>query len=583
MLVLAGGCSDAYLFSDPPTASVRKERLREIGRLPIDQFRKPDPGPGPGGSSAAGTGVPDVDSLRARFQAMEKLALTLEDCRESALTNNLDLRVARVDPTIAAQQVSEEEAAFESAFTLRGLWAETDTPTASTLVSAQAQSIQVEPGVRIPLRTGGTARVGLPLARNKNDNPFSTLPESYTSDLELSLSHPLLRGAGRRATTTALRVARYNQQASEAQTKLEVIRQLAAVDRSYWRLYRARAELDVRQRQYELAVEQLNRARRRVNAGSASEIEVVRAEAGVADQLDAIIRAENDVLAQQREIKRIINKPGLTIDTEVAIVPETLPDPVEFAFERSVLADTAVANRMEMLELELRLAADAANIAFSKNQALPLLTMDYTYRVNGLGASSQDSFRQLQQNDFEDWSVGLNAEVPIGNEAAKSRVRRSILQRLQRLGTKDARELAIRQEVLDAIDAIQAGWQRVLAARQSTILNARALQAEQRQFDVGESTSTDVLDASARLAQSQSAEVLALTDYQIAQVDLAFATGTLLGAARVAWSPEPQPEKPLSVPTPAETIPSEEREESLAQPGSVPESGAGGSLSEAPR
>jgi hypothetical protein len=28
-----------------------------------------------------------------------------------------------------------------------------------------------------------------------------------------------------------------------------------------------------------------------------------------------------------------------------------------------------------------------------------------------------------------------------------------------------------------------------------------------------------------------------LTEYQIAQVDLAFATGTLLGAAKVSWEP----------------------------------------------
>jgi hypothetical protein len=38
-------------------------------------------------------------------------------------------------------------------------------------------------------------------------------------------------------------------------------------------------------------------------------------------------------------------------------------------------------------------------------------------------------------------------------------------------------------------------------------------------------------------AEAQSAEILALTEYQIAQVDLAFATGTLLGAAKVRWDP----------------------------------------------
>jgi outer membrane protein len=138
---------------------------------------------------------------------------------------------------------------------------------------------------------------------------------------------------------------------------------------------------------------------------------------------------------------------------------------------------------------------------------------------------------------LRDWELGLRGEIPIGNEAAKSRVRRSLLTRLQRLATREARKAAITQEVLNAVDAINAGWQRIMAARQSVLLNQRALEAEQRAFGVGNATSTDVLDAATRLADAQVAEIRAVVDYQIGQIDLAFATGTLLGASRVDWSP----------------------------------------------
>ena len=36
-------------------------------------------------------------------------------------------------------------------------------------------------------------------------------------------------------------------------------------------------------------------------------------------------------------------------------------------------------------------------------------------------------------------------------------------------------------------------------------------------------------------------QIAALTEHQIAQVDLAFATGTLLGASRVQWTATPAP------------------------------------------
>jgi outer membrane protein TolC len=446
-----------------------------------------------------------------------------------------------IDPAIARERVSEEDARFEASFTTRAGWRNLDNATASSLDSAQSETRFITPGVTIPTRTGGSVTVDLPVAKGETDNQFSTLNPAYTSDLEFTLSHDLLRNAGRRVNTAALRIAGYNEQAVEAQTKLEVIRQLAAVDRAYWRLFQARAELEVRQQQYELAVAQLAKAKRRVAGEVAAEIEVTRAEAGISDRLEAIIVTQNVVRLQQRELKRIMNMEGLDVESTTMVVTSTKPDPVEYVFDPAKVCDFALTNRMEMLELELRLAADAAAIGIERNRALPLFTLDYTYRVNGLGGSMQDSFRTLERNRYEDWELGLNFQVPLGNEAAKARIREAILTRVQRLSTKEARQQAIRQEVLNALDTIDGTWQRILAARQSVILNTRALQAEQRQFDVGRSTSTDVLDAATKLADSQSAEIRALTDHQISQVDLAFATGTLLGADKVAWAPVEKP------------------------------------------
>ena len=68
-----------------------------------------------------------------------------------------------------------------------------------------------------------------------------------------------------------------------------MIRVIALADRVYWRLYAARQELEVRKQQHELANTQLERAKRRLEAGEDAEIEVTRAEAGVAEGLEAII------------------------------------------------------------------------------------------------------------------------------------------------------------------------------------------------------------------------------------------------------------------------------------------------------
>ena len=99
------------------------------------------------------------------------------------------------------------------------------------------------------------------------------------------------------------------------------------------------------------------------------------------------------------------------------------------------------------------------------------------------------------------------------------------------------RELAIRQEVYDAVDQLKQDWQRILAARQDVILAGQTYEAEKRQFEVGLRTSTEVLEAAARLASAQSREIRALASYEVSQVDIAFATGTLLGHGRITWEP----------------------------------------------
>jgi outer membrane protein TolC len=223
--------------------------------------------------------------------------------------------------------------------------------------------------------------------------------------------------------------------------------------------------------------------------------------------------------------------------TPTVLIPTTEPDPVRYGLEKQQLVALAFENRMEMLELELQIAEDISSIDYMHNQALPLVSMDYRYNINGLGDSREDSVDLLFDKRFEDHRVGLSLLVPLGNEAAKSRLRQAFYQRRQRLATRNNRQALIELEVLNAIDQLEANWQRILASRQSAILDGRLFNAEKRQFELGLRTSTDVLQAQTTFANSQSAEILALVEYQIALVDLSYATGTLLGAAKVRWEP----------------------------------------------
>jgi len=537
-VVLLTSCATLLTPDDYATYRPPPKDVRSIEAVALDALSQSEP-----------TSVEDAAASQAETVAVqdaaESMDLSIADVRAAALENNLDLKVALVDPSILQEQVTEAEAEFEPL--LFGSVRHDGVDRPSTIVDApaiQARTDSFEVGVQVPLRTGGTVSASFPFSKSNDKTRIESsysdvqwLNPGYQSALRLSFNQPLLRDAGIRTNTHAIRVAKYSRDIADARTKLEAIRILANADQAYWMLYAARGELLIRQEQYEKAQQQLEQAKKRVAAGDAPRIEIMRAESGVARRLEAIIIAETEVRRRERVLKRVMNRNGLSMSSPTSLLPITEPNPIGLDLDAGVLAEYAVANRMEMLELELQLAIDASTVDFERNATLPLFTLDYTYTVNGLADSYNNAFREVGDGSFGDSSIGLTAQIPLGNQAAKSRLRRAMFERVQRLATRNQRRLAIRQEVFDALDQLQQNWQRILAARREVDLAERTFRAEKRQFDVGLRTSTEVLEADARLGDAQSRRIRALAAYEISQVDIAFATGTLLGQDRVIWEP----------------------------------------------
>ena len=469
----------------------------------------------------------------------ENIDLTLEQCRALAMENNLDLKVQLIAPNIAQETVNAERAKFEAAFFTNVSYNKIDQPNIYNvnLEGTQGDNTNFDWGVDLPLQTGGSLRFNMADNRSSSNSDNIDIDPIFSNNMALSISQPLLQGAGIRTNTHSIRLTEYNKTITDARTKLEVIRVIAAMDRVYWRLYAAFKQLEVRTQQHDLAAEQLARAKRFVNAGRHAQIEVKRAEAALAQSLESIIFADNNLRNRQREMKLTLNKVRLETGSTTAIIPTTEPNPMHYTFDEAKLVDQAIANRMEMLELELEIAKSVSQIDYLKNQALPIINLNYTYNINGTGETRGDSYDLLYHNDFADHRLGVQMNIPLGNERAKSNLRQAYYQRRQILASKEGRTALIEVEVLNALDQLETNWQRILATRQSTLLEARLYEAEVHQFENGLSTSTDVRETQANLTNAQSTEINAITEYQIALVDLAYATGTLLGAAQVDWEP----------------------------------------------
>ncbi|QDD12884.1 TolC family protein [Candidatus Methylopumilus rimovensis] len=490
--------------------------------------------------------------IDSAFDKTQANSFSISDIRAKALKNNLSIEVAKIDPAIAGAALRQEQAKFDNIIFAYAQQSNRDTPRISSdnigiksndndlngreaklsILEQNIRTTDISAGVKVPLRTGGTVTLSSPIESKRDKGVFGS--EEYRSAMRFSISQPLLRNAGKTVNEASIRVSEFNQQAIQYKTKLLAIRIIAMTDKSYWSLYEAWAQLDVRRQQYRLAIQNLNMVKRRVTEGLTAAIELNRAEIGVADRMEALIIAETNLKLAQRQLRFYMNDMD-TEDRQPNIINTiTEPNLVRYEFDREKLLNEALSARLELLELEVKLAADAINIQYLENQTLPLFTLDYQYgalspSVNNLGNVYQNTLN----GQFSDWSVGLKFEMPFTNEANKGRLEEAVQQRNKRLATKQLQTLTVKKEIYDALDQVENNWQRILAARQQVVIAGLNYDAELKQFNEGLRTMTEVLETLTRLGEAQIKEVRAVSDYQASFVDTAYATGTVLGYSKL--------------------------------------------------
>lgn len=174
--VIISGCQSRFNEEDYYSLEVPKKKLREINTIELSQ-----------------TPAQTSENPAATKEVPVNLEISIEQCRATVLENNLNIKATLISPTIAAKQVNEAEAKFESSFSSSVNLAKSDQPQASplSLEGSQVEQASTNFGVEIPMKTGGKISFNLGDRRTKTDYSSSTFNPSYTSNLSIPISQPL--------------------------------------------------------------------------------------------------------------------------------------------------------------------------------------------------------------------------------------------------------------------------------------------------------------------------------------------------------------------------------------------------------
>jgi len=512
-------------------------------------------------------------SAQVAQPAVETLQLTLEEAVHRAVENNPDLAIVRLGTEVEAAHVGESKGAFTPVFSTIFGRSSSVTPPSNFLLGDRGVDTNdwfSSTGVRQRLPKGaGTWSVSWDTARTTTNNPISSFDPSLQSGVQIAFSQPLLRDRKIDPARQQYIIAKRNQESSELRFRESMVQTVAAVKQAYWTLKATVANVTVQQRSLELAEELARQNNVRVGAGQIPPLDLVQAEAEVAQRRENLIRARTAAADAEDRLRRLIMDPA---DTSFW---RTRVDPIEEPAGRGPLpdVDAAVANalnaRYDIARAGHELENARTNVEFLSNQRLPDVRLETSFRGSGLAGtqflrtggfpgivtgtlnrSFGDALTQAFTPDYPTWSLGVTVSYPLGRSYEDANLARAQVERRQAAQQIASLRLEAAETIRQAGRQIQSAAERVDAALAGATLAEQRLDAEQRRYEVGLSTTflvtqaqRDLLQAQVNLLQTTLDHESSLVNFEAVQQAPPLAAGDTFGlrGSNIVLLPTPAP------------------------------------------
>ena len=415
------------------------------------------------------------------------------------------------------------------------------------------------------LASGTNISIGFNNSHITNNVPFTTLLPEVTSNFQFKLTQHLLQGFGFPANNRIISIAKNNRELSDVAFRLQIINSVDQIENIYWDLVYAYENARVQNESLSFAQKTLSDTKKQVEIGSLAPIEVVRAQSTVSQDQQLVTTAQTNLQLEQLLMKNALTR---TLKDPRLATAEVIPtSTIEVPAEEQVvptedLISQALQHRAELVESRIDLnSRDLSNKAV-RSALLPTLDLYAYYGGSGLAGTLNPitpfcsststsglcippgsipsqfntgkpvgystALDNLVTSAAPDKGVGISLNIPLRNRAAQSLQIRSELEYRQAEMRLQQIENQVGIEIRNAQYAVQQNRASVDSARAALELARQSLDAEQKKYQFGTSTTTLVLQYQSQLATSESALVNASVAYEKSRIELDRATGTLL-------------------------------------------------------
>src|SRR5215469_1984718 len=393
------------------------------------------------------------------------------------------------------------------------------------------------------------------------------------SSLTVSVTQPLLAGAGRFVNRRNILIAENNRRIADLSFAQQAITTITNTINAYWELAYARENVRVQQQAVTVAEKLYNDNKKQLEIGTMAPLDVTRAESELATDRTNLIVAQTTQLQDELVLKNYISKdPTASNLLNVEIIPTDKPEPpgaIEAAsFEDAV--KEALQKRPDILSTSYNIKNAEVDVRATRNALKPTANLGFTYSSAGLAGNSlitgtptvvpgapvvNDSGAavpglfvpssepnvtgtskqgfgtaqsQIFHNFFPLYAGQLTVNLPLRNRANQAdNIHAQLVERQIAAQAQQTKNSAV-LDVRNATISLEQGRAQVQSASKARELQHQTFDAEQKKYQLGASTVYNVILTQRDLITAQGTELRALANLAEARANYERALGRTL-------------------------------------------------------
>lgn len=525
--------------STPQPAAMSTDEARANGDIPkSDQAATP-------------TVSADTDRDGSDPRAMR---LSLDDAIHTTLQQNIGVQLQRYGLRMAGEGITGAYSVFDPFASATLNRSNSQSPALSAFDASGSGLTNANAAIRDIIPTGGSVLVSTTNQRFTRKGAGTTINPGFSTGLSFGLTQPLARNFGVDITRRGITIAHNTLGINREAFRVVLLDTTSAVEQAYYDLIYARRFVDVVKEALFLARDQSRITQIRIDVGASAPLDILQPRVQIATGEENLINAVASVRAAEDRLRALLN-----VAPEEWNRPIIPTDSIGYT-PMTVNVDEAVARayqlRPEIKENQLTTATRQVIYQYARNQILPQFDLNLGYNVAGAagtvitptpGLASTNystALRQVFNNDFPGWNVGVTIGVPVFNYGARAEKARARLDMELAQATEALSRQNIGVDVRTAARAIDTAAKNIAATGTAREAAEENVGAERKRYENGMTTNFQVLQIQQQLSDARASELRALVSYNKAIAAYHRAVGDLLDTRNITVD-EPPVQEPV--------------------------------------